>query len=223
MKGLQIAFIWLAMTSLGLASGNAAAPMLHANVNLKDKASLQRGAKLYMNYCSGCHSLKYLRYNRMAKDIGITDENGQVDETLLKENLNFTGTNVGDGITIALPADDGREWFGIAPPDLSLSARQRGSNWLFTYLMSFYNDEKRLWGSNNWLFPDVAMPNVLYNLQGKIVPIKRTESVPYNGSTKDIEVISHLQQTEIGDMTEHQFEIAIHDIVNFLTYTGEPA
>lgn len=194
----------------------------HVGVDLKDVPSLQRGAKYFMNYCAACHSLKYVRYNQMAKDIGLVNDEDEVNDKLLKANLIFTNSKVGDPITNALSESDGKKWFGVSPPDLSLEARVRGADWLFTYLTSFYHDDKRVWGSNNRLFPDVAMPNVLMNLQGIRIPIYREEIIPYDGSKKKIQVIDHLEQVEEGSMSEHQFDAMAKDIVNFLVFVSEP-
>ena len=128
------------------------------------KTHLQRGAKLYMNYCSGCHSLKYLRYSTMAKGLGLTTFDGQIDKPLLQDNLIFTTLPVHSPIEIAMSEEDAVQWFGIKPPDLSLIARARGTAWIYTYLKSFYADNTRPFGSNNMLVPDVAMPNVLLSL-----------------------------------------------------------
>jgi ubiquinol-cytochrome c reductase cytochrome c1 subunit len=132
-------------------------------IDIHDQAKLQRGAALFMNYCSGCHSLRYLRYNRLAKDLGLTTFDGQVDRNLLS-NLIFTSAKIGDPIQISMPATDARQWFGILPPDLSLSARERGAAWIYSYLKGFYADKARPFGANNVLVPDTAMPNVLYPL-----------------------------------------------------------
>lgn len=130
-------------------------------IDLHDQAKLQRGAALFMNYCSGCHSLRYLRYNRMAKDLGLTTVNEQVDSSLVS-NLIFTSAKIVDPIQIAMPATDARQWFGIVPPDLTLSAREKGAGWIYSYLNGFYADKTRPFGANNHLAPDTAMPNILY-------------------------------------------------------------
>jgi ubiquinol-cytochrome c reductase cytochrome c1 subunit len=182
------------------------------SVNIKDKESLQRGARLFMNYCSGCHSLKYLRYQRMAEDLGLTTFDGAVNEELLKNNLIFTQARVYDPIVIALPETDAQQWFGIMPPDLSLSARHRGAAWIYTYLKSFYYDEKRPFKANNLLVPDVAMPNVLAPLVGKVVLIH-----PHNADDP------HLLLVEQGAMFEDEFDAHVRDLVTFLVYVGEPA
>ena len=130
-----------------------------SGVDLGDQASLQRGAQLYMNYCSGCHSLKYLRYSRIAEDLGLTEEQ-------VMDNLNFTGAKFGEQVLVSMPEANATEWFGKMPPDLSLISRVRGSDWIYTYLKSFYLDESSALGWNNKLFPAVSMPNPLWELQG---------------------------------------------------------
>ena len=125
-------------------------PMKPISINLKDKAVLQRGARLYMNYCSGCHSLKFMRYNLMANDIGLTTFDGQLDEALLKNNLIFSKATLYDPIEIALLPEDAKQWFGVVPPDLSLMTREKGAEWLYTYLSNFYRDDswRRIFAKN---------------------------------------------------------------------------
>lgn len=159
-------------------------------------ASLQRGAQVFMNYCSGCHSLQYLRYNRMAIDLGLITVAGQVDEDLLKNNLIFTQATVYDPIKIVMPATDAQQWFGVVPPDLSLVAREKGRDWLYRYLTGFYNDNSRPFGVNNILVPNVAMPNMLESLTG-----------------------SHALVS--GQLTP-QAQEAVNDLLVFLTYVAEP-
>lgn len=200
----------------------AGMPLMSTSIDLSDKAALQRGAKLFMNYCAGCHSLKYLRYNQMAKGLGLMTFDGQVDKPLLKNNLIFTQAPIGEPIKVSMSPKDAREWFGKVPPDLSLVSRVRGSNWLYTYLHGFYQDPKRPFGSNNWLFPDVGMPNVLAPLQGIQVAQYKKQIFDFDGEKKEVKVIKSLLEVEHGSMTEHQFDTAVHDIVAFLTYVGEP-
>nr|WP_237762286.1 cytochrome c1 [Legionella shakespearei] len=186
--------------------------MQTVSVDIRDKERLQRGASLFMNYCSGCHSLKYMRYNRMAKDLGLTTFDGRLDEDLLKNNLIFTQATINDPIQIAMLPTDAKEWFGIVPPDLSLTARERGTTWIYNYLKSFYSDDARPFGSNNLLVPDVAMPNVLEPLIGKMV-------LNPNHKTSD----ASLLLIKPGEMYPAQFDSAIQDLVTFLAYVGEPA
>ncbi|MEY3182972.1 MAG: hypothetical protein RLZ35_957 [Pseudomonadota bacterium] len=179
------------------------------NIDLSDKPALQRGAQLFMNHCAGCHSLKYVRYQNMAKDIGIVDMDGNVLDDVVKKNLMFVGDKITDMIKVSMTREDGANWFGIAPPDLSLVTRSRGADWLYTYLRSFYQDDKRPWGVNNLLFPDVAMPHVLLSLQGTQV-LSEDKAHPLRLATK-------------GKLNPQQYDQAIQDLVNFLVYVGEPA
>nr|WP_242604203.1 cytochrome c1 [Legionella beliardensis] len=193
---------------------NESVPLLPVEVDLHDQAGLQRGAKMFMNYCSGCHSLKYMRYNKMATDLGLTTFDGEIDKDLLFNNLIFTSAKIHDPIKIGLPAADAKQWFGTLPPDLSLIARVRGASWLYTFLKSFYLDPSRPFGSNNLLIPGVAMPNVLAPLAGQIIAIRETNQ---KGAP-----INHLLKLEDGEMTTQEFDNAIEDLVNFLVYVGEP-
>ena len=151
------------LTIIGLSislQASGGSETLSANIRSDDQLSLQSGAKTYMNYCVACHSMKYMRYEQMVEGLGLTPE-------IIESNLMFTGDKITDHITNNLPADDAKSWFGITPPDLTLVARVRGADWLFTYLKSFYADDKKPYGVNNTLFKDVAMPHVLAPLQGK--------------------------------------------------------
>ena len=195
-----------------LAAGAGGYPLEHAHIDLENKPSLQRGAALFVNYCMGCHSAKYQRYSRMARDVGLTDEQ-------VRENLIFTDAKVGDLMDTAMPTEDAKRWFGAAPPDLSVIARSRGENYLFTYLQTFYLDETRPWGVNNAAFPSVGMPHVLWELQGWQKPVYETVK-DANGHPH--EVISGFELVEPGAMTPPEFKAAMNDLVNFLTYVSEP-
>ena len=183
---------------------------LQAGNDLSDRASLQRGAQLYMNNCSGCHSLKYLRYSRMAEDLGLTEEE-------VMTNLNFTGAKFGEQINVAMPPEHAAKWFGQVPPDLSLTSRVRGSDWIYTYLKSFYLDESRPLGWNNTLFANASMPNPLWELQGVQQPVHGKKSaageVPVEGFTI----------SQPGSQSPEQFNQTVRDITAFLEYAGEPA
>ncbi|PHR63379.1 MAG: cytochrome c1 [Idiomarina sp.] len=186
-------------------------PLDKANVDLHDKASLQRGAQLFMNYCLGCHSMQYQRYNRTFRDLEIPEELGV-------ENLQFTGEKVGDLITNAMATEDAGNWFGTAAPDLTLVARVRGADWIYTYLRSFYVDETRPFGVNNAVFPNVGMPHVLEELQG--IPRKTTEQRMIDGEMQDVYV--GIKTDGSGMLTEAEYDQAALDLTNFLVYTGEP-
>ena len=181
-----------------------------AGTDLDDKASLQRGAALYMNYCSGCHSLKYVRYARIGEDLGLTEDEVQA-------NLNLNGGKIGDHVIAPMTAEMGVAAFGKAPPDLSVIARVRGSDWIYTYLKSFYLDESRPVGWNNKLFPNASMPNPLWELQGLQQPVygKKTAAgeLPVEGFTI----------SQPGSQDAAAFDQTARDITAFLEYAGEPA
>jgi len=193
------------------ALANEGGNLLHSGTDLGDRASLQRGAQLYMNYCSGCHSLKYLRYSRLGEDLGLSEDQ-------VMQNLNFTGGKIGDQVQVSLTEEDASRWFGKMPPDLSLIARVRGSDWVYTYLKSFYLDESRPLGWNNKLFPNASMPNPLWQMQGLQhaeygEPDKATGERPVHG----------LKVTTSGTQTPEQFDQSVRDISTFLEYAAEPA
>lgn len=181
-----------------------------ANVNIKDYASLQRGAKIYMTTCATCHSLKYVRYKEMAKQIEMVDSSGDILVDVVKDGLMYSGAKITDNIISSLSKDDGEKWFGKSPPDLSLVARCRGVDWLFSYLRTFYKDDSKLWGVNNVVFPDVAMPHVLLNYQG------------LKGLSDDDSHHVSLKLIEQGSLNEKEFDLMVLDLVNFLSYVGEP-
>jgi ubiquinol-cytochrome c reductase cytochrome c1 subunit len=184
----------------------------HANIDLNDKESLRRGAKYFANYCFNCHSIRFMRYNRIAKDLEIPED--EVAKTML-----FTGAKIGDVMKIAMDPKDAKRWFGVTPPDLSVVTRSRGVDWIYTYLRSFYKDESRPWGVNNAVFKDVAMPHVLWELQGlqkaNTETIKSKEGVEHS-------VITGFSLIEKGKMNPEEFDNAVRDIVTFLAYVGEP-
>ena len=210
MKKLIIGLFAL-LPTLTMAAGPSV-PLMDANIDLKDNASLQRGAKLFMNYCLGCHQMQYQRYERTFRDIGIPTEIGQ-------EQLIFDGSKVGSHIKNAIDKDDAAKWFGAAPPDLTLVARVRGTDWIYTYLKSFYKDESRPFGVNNVVFPSVGMPHVLQELQGLPTPI--TEEVEEHGHTVTKVVGTETDGT--GEMSDDEYDRAARDLTNFLAYVGEPS
>ncbi len=181
-----------------------------SGIDLGDRASLQRGAQLYMNYCSGCHSLKYLRYSRVGEDLGLSE-----DEVMT--NLNLTGAKFGEHIVTSMPADKSKEWFGQTPPDLSVISRVRGSDWIYTYLKSFYLDEARPLGWNNKLFPNASMPNPLWQMQG----LQRAEYGKADATGE--RPVEKLVLAQAGTMGAEEFNQVARDITAFLEYAGEPA
>jgi ubiquinol-cytochrome c reductase cytochrome c1 subunit len=199
MKSLVFAFIF-GLFSAQVMAASGGIHLDHADIDITDQASLQRGAQTFVNYCLSCHQASYMRYNRMGKDLGLTDDQ-------VKDNLMFAADKVGETMTIAMRPEDAKKWFGVAPPDLSVIARSRGTDWLYTYLRTFYLDDSRVMGTNNMAFPDVGMPHVLWEKQGYL---SKNDS-------------GHLEQTKKGGMTTHEYDDSVHDLVNFLAYMGEPS
>lgn len=208
-----IALAFSLVATLAQASGDPAA-LKQSGADLSDRASLQRGAALFSNYCLGCHSLKYMRYSRIATDLGLT-------EAQVMSSLNFTGAKFGEQMTIAMQPTDADKWIGKAAPDLSLISRVRGGpDWIYTYLKSFYRDPSRPLGWNNTLFPNVGMPNVLWELQGVQSAVF---DAPHGDKAGAAPVFAHFEQVEPGRFNEEQFDQTARDISNFLQYAGEPA
>jgi ubiquinol-cytochrome c reductase cytochrome c1 subunit len=186
--------------------------MREAHNDLGNQASLQRGAKYFVNYCLGCHSARYVRYSRVGQDLDI-------DTHLLTTNLMFTADKPQQTMEIAMPPADAKRWFGRNPPDLSLAARSRGPDWIFTYLTSFYLDESRPWGVNNLALPNAVMPHVLWELQGTQRAVFREEK-DAQGHTHS--VFERLEPATRGRLSPEQYDEVVRDIVNFLDYVGEP-
>jgi len=147
----QIIAVLLAFAPAWVFAAGTGVHLDQANIDPNNRESLQRGARLFVNYCLSCHAAGLMRYERLSKDLGI-------DEKLVSENLMFTGGKVGELMTVATAADDAKAWFGTVPPDLSVIARARGVDWLYTYMRSFYRDDAKITGVNNLVFPDVGMP-----------------------------------------------------------------
>jgi ubiquinol-cytochrome c reductase cytochrome c1 subunit len=206
----KVMLAWLLCTPLA-AFANEGTQLQHANVDVANTASLQRGARNFVNYCLGCHSARYVRYNRLQKDLQLTE--GQVTQ-----NLMFTGERIFDTMQNAMVADDAKRWFGNPPPDLSLIARSRGPDYLYTFLKSFYLDPSRPTGVNNRVLPGAAMPHVLWQLQG-------LQRAVYEGEVKGEKVPTKFEKFELvqkGALTPEEYDGFVRDTVNFLTYIGEP-
>jgi ubiquinol-cytochrome c reductase cytochrome c1 subunit len=186
-------------------AAGAAVKLDHANVDLGDKTSLQRGARIFVNYCLSCHSAAYMRYNRLGRDLGLSEE-------LVKENLLFAADRVGDLMKAVMPADDAKAVFGVVPPDLTVISRARGADWLYTYMRSFYRDDKSHSGWNNTVFPHVAMPHVLYEWQGH-----QRAVFDKDGKFEKFEL------ERPGSMSAKDYDAAMRDLTNFMVYMGEPA
>ena len=208
---------WFPLTVALLAAGAAVAqeggPALpHSGADIKNIESLQRGARNFMNYCSGCHSLKYVRYNRIARDLNIP-------ESELAANLMFTATNPFDTVNSAMPAD-AENWFGKLPPDLSLMARARSVDYIYAYLKSYYIDKARIWGVNNLILPGTAMPDVLADLQGLQKPVYTNEKDESGNANL---VLTSVEALSPGKLKPEEFDEFVRDTANFLDYAAEPA
>jgi ubiquinol-cytochrome c reductase cytochrome c1 subunit len=233
-----IAFSLFPLVTLGAAGVH---PM-SANTNLENQPSLQNGARIFVNFCMGCHSMEFMRFSRLAEDIGL-------DHDQVAEHLMFTTDKIGDTMSIAMQVDDASGWFGVPPPDLSVIARARSVDWLYTYLTTFYADPDpaRPFGVNNVMFPDVGMPHVLWPLQGvqsyvkgerpadvvseRVVSVEPDEkgfklstvvTAEDGDSTKTVHVTDMLEVTTPGAMTPAEFRKTARDLVNFLDYAAEP-
>lgn len=211
MKKIIIAFLFAVTPMLVNASGDV--HLDSVDIDMSDKASLQNGARLFVNYCLSCHSAQYMRYNRMATDLELTDEE-------VMKNLMFASEKIGDTMTVAMDKTDAQAWFGTKVPDLSVTARSRGADWLYTYLRSFYVDSARPWGVNNATFKDVGMPHVLWELEGLKKPVYETHK---NAEGHEIQSISGYEIAQPGKMNSAEYDKAVRDLVNFMVYVGEPA
>jgi ubiquinol-cytochrome c reductase cytochrome c1 subunit len=186
----------------------AAAPLKHVSINPHNLASLQRGAKYFMNFCSSCHSLQFLSYNRLALDLKIIDKSNPTSRQQFKNNLIFTQNNLSDAIKTSLHKEDALLWFGRLPPDLSLSTRARGIDWVYNYLLGFYPDITRPFGVNNHLIKNTAMPDPLTAFRDQAFPNKLESTVTKKQSCAEGEVF--------------ELEKVVADIVNFLAYSADP-
>ncbi len=177
----------------------------------RDLVSLQSGARTFVNYCQGCHGLQYLRYNRL-EALGLS-------ESEIRDNLMFYADKVGDAMKTPMSAKEGKAWFGVAPPDLSLIGRSRGADWLYTYLRSFYRDPSTTTGWNNAIFPNVAMPHALWMLQGE----RSLEAEQVKEPEGGVRTEYHWKQLTPGALNDVQYDALVRDLVNFLVYASEPA
>ncbi|MGB0955945.1 MAG: cytochrome c1 [Panacagrimonas sp.] len=208
--------LMLGVTAQASAAGGGAVPF-HFDPDPGNKASLQRGARNYMAYCSGCHSMQYLRYNRIAKDLEIPEE-------MLVENLMITTDKTGDTILSAMPAAQAAEWFGQAPPDLTLETRARGPSWVYSYLKTFYLDPSRPLGVNNMVLAGASMPHVLWELQGWQVLDDHADDAhgDDHGGGHGAHAGPPLKIVQEGSMTPDEYDAFVGDLVNFMAYAAEP-
>jgi len=199
-------FLLAAAPVVAFASG-ASVHLDKAPVNLSDQDSLQRGARMFVNYCLNCHSAGSMRYSRL-QDLGLTEDQ-------IKDNLMFAAEKPGEQMKIGMSKADAKAWFGATPPDLSVVARSRGSDWLYTYLRGFYRDDTRATGWNNTVFDKVGMPHVMWNLQGEMVPVHKKDG--------EHDVIERLELVKPGSITLAEYDAMVGDLVNYLVWMGEPA
>jgi len=197
MKKLLLLVLLAPLTVLAASGGYRLDRSPH---DTRDLVSLQAGARTYLNYCLGCHSVQYMRYSSLT-DIGVP-------EAIVKEQLLFTADKVGEPIKGPLDAKTAKAWFGVNPPDLSVIARVRGADWLYTYLRTFYRDPKATTGWNNAVFPNVAMPHALWTLQGE------------RGLDEKTHKFTELSK---GTQSVTEYDTTVRDLVNFLVYASEPA
>ncbi|OMH36527.1 cytochrome c1 [Motiliproteus sp. MSK22-1] len=206
-KQLMALFFAALLPVTALAAGGGNVHLEDFEADLSNKESLQNGMRLFVENCMGCHSAQYQRYERAADDLAI--DGSDEFRTVVEQELIRGGKKIGEQMTIAMDPKDASAWFGAPPPDLTLETRLRGSAWVYTYLKSFYVDENRPWGVNNAVFPDVGMPNVLAAMQG--VQVCKDEHC------KELELKAQ------GSMSPEQFDKAMYDLTNFMTYMGEPS
>ena len=212
MRRLILALILLLPASISLAN-EGGVKLQQAHNDITDKASLQAGAQLFVNYCMGCHSTKYSRYQRVATDLGLSNEE-------MMKNLMFNTNKIGDTMTIAMDSDDAERWFGVIPPDLSAISRARGVDWLYTYLLSFYLDSSRPMGINNLVFKDVGMPHVLWDRQGWQKAVHETVTDAH-GKTHEVIKLELVDKADEAKADSYRQDV--RNLVNFLDYVGEPA
>jgi ubiquinol-cytochrome c reductase cytochrome c1 subunit len=205
MKKIIILLLFWALSFNGYASETV--ELQSPNIDLADKESLQRGAKSFVTYCLGCHSIKYMRYKRLAQDFGL-------DEKKMLTQIAPQNASIYNQMFTAMNGHDAEKWFGIQPPDLSLIARSRGQDWLYSYLKGFYVDKSKPLGVNNAIYPDVGMPNVFWQLQGQQEAVVRM--------VEGKQVVEGLVLAKPGTLSEKEFDALVNDLVNFLVYVGEP-
>ncbi|MEW6414027.1 MAG: cytochrome c1 [Pseudomonadota bacterium] len=204
----NLLFLLAVVPAIALAAGGGhSVPLDKAPVNPGDMESLQRGARMFVNFCLNCHSAAAMRYSRLA-DLGLTEEQ-------IKANLMFAAEKPGETMKVGMTKSDGKVFFGATPPDLSVIARSRGADWLYTYLRGFYRDDSRATGWNNTVFDKVGMPHVMWSLQGEMVPVYRKEG--------EHEVVERLVLAKPGSVTLAEYDSMVGDLVNYLVWMGEPA
>ena len=216
MRKLLIAF-FLFVPSLVMAAGGGV-QLDRAPINLKDTESLKRGAKAFASYCLSCHSAEYMRYNRIGRDLGMSDV--EVSQELIStRDVKGEKTKVGELMHVAMTTDYAKEAFGTKIPGLTVIARAKGADYLYTYLRTFYLDDSRSTGMNNIAFADVGMPHVLWSLQGLQKANFKTE-VDADGNEK--QVFEGMEIVKPGKLSKEEYDAFVADLVNFMVYMAEP-
>lgn len=217
--------VLFALPLAAFAAGNV--QLDKAPVDVNNERSLQRGAQIFVNNCMGCHGMKYLRYSRMAKDLGLTEKQ-------VKENLMFGDVSFGSTMEINMPADQSKQWFGSPPPDLTLTARARGADWVYTYLRSFYAAPDRTFGVNNVVLPGASMPHVLESMQGLPTLIDdgqhhgddHGEATAHGNDHADEGTYkvgaATFKLASEGSMSTDEYDRYVGDLTNFMVYAAEP-
>lgn len=208
MKKVCILLLTALLPVSSLAAGGSSVKLEHVEINLNDTHALQNGAKIFVNYCLGCHSAEYMRYNRLTKDLGIPEE-------LVLKDMISSDAKIGDPMNAIMPAEKSADWFGVTPPDLSLTGRLHDAKWLYNYFISFYVDPNSVSGWNNTVFENVAMPHVLADMQGRRAAV-----------FKEVDGKKEFDRFEVlteGAMSDEEFKSQMKDLTAYLVYMGEPA
>ncbi len=216
MKKQILTLIFSLVPTFAMAAGGGV-HLDSAPIDVSDMDSVKRGAKHFIDYCFSCHEASYMRYNRIGRDTGMTDAEVR-EELIFTTNEKGDPSKVGSLMKVAMPDDYAKRAFGIEVPDLTLTARARGADWLYTYLRTFYVDPYRPTGVNNLVFPDVGMPNVLGSLQGVQKAVYKTET----RQGVEVEHVDHLELAQPGSLNPEEFDAFVADLVNFMVYLGEP-
>ncbi|VAW52407.1 Ubiquinol-cytochrome C reductase, cytochrome C1 subunit [hydrothermal vent metagenome] len=217
MKKIIMLLMAAVMLTPMLVAASGGAHLYKAPIDINDKESLRRGAKNFADYCYSCHAASFVRFNRIAKDLEMTED--EVREMMIHTfNEKGVPTKIGDLMTVSMTDEFAKDTFGTAVPDLSLAARARGADWIYTYLRSFYVDQDRPTGFNNVVFPEVGMPHVLWSLQGLQEAVYKTE---IHGDV-EIEVLDHLKPIQAGKLSRVEYDMFLGDLTNFMVYIAEP-
>ena len=211
MKKIKYILLALCLLPITAFASGVEVKLDRAEIQTNDKLSLQRGAQTFVNYCLTCHSADYMRYNRL-RDLGLTEKQ-------ISENLIFTGQKPGGLMNSAMTKKEAKQWFGVPPPDLSVIARSRGADWLYTYLRQFYRDESTPTGWNNLVFEKTAMPHVFYQLQGEQTLKVEIVDDGHGGKHE----LKTLEMSKPGTLSKTDYDRQVADLVNYLVYLGEPA